>query len=80
MIVVQNEEEALEAYAWLLESDSERQKVGEHARERIFKDHTYHNRAELVSEKLAKCYRHTKLAKIAVTPQTTGKTRVDLYE
>jgi len=37
---------------WLLEADYERQKIGEHARERIFRDHTYHSRAEVVIKTL----------------------------
>jgi spore maturation protein CgeB len=51
--VVNNEDEAVETYQWLLTSDDERQKLGENARERIFREHTYHNRAELVTSELS---------------------------
>lgn len=46
IIGVKSEEEATEAYKWLLSSDSEREKIGENARERVLRDHTYLNRAE----------------------------------
>ncbi|MGI5892721.1 MAG: glycosyltransferase family protein, partial [Bacillota bacterium] len=52
LVVVQSEKEALEAYSWLLESDYERQVIGERARERIFKVHTYHNRASQIIDVL----------------------------
>jgi len=52
IIVVESEDEAIETYQWLLASDEERQTFGENARERILREHTYHNRAELVTREL----------------------------
>ena len=59
LVVVNNEDEAVEAYQWLLASGDECHKFGENARERIFREHTYHNRAEFVMGTLARCYKHT---------------------
>lgn len=53
LIVVNNEDEAIETYQRLLASDEERHRLGENARERIFREHTYHNRAELVTGELS---------------------------
>lgn len=50
LVVVNSEDEAVEAYEWLLESDDERLQMGERARQRILKDHTYRNRAQTVVE------------------------------
>lgn len=49
---VNNVDEAIETYQWLLDSADERQKIGENARIRICRDHTYHNRAKIVSNSL----------------------------
>ena len=46
IIVANNETEVLSIYQELLDSDNEREKIGERARLRILKDHTYQNRAE----------------------------------
>lgn len=46
IIMVNNEAEVLSVYHYLLDSDNEREKIGEHARQRILKDHTYHHRAK----------------------------------
>ena len=50
IVVVNNEKEVLSVYDYLLDSDDEREKMGECARARILKDHTYQNRAkEIIS-------------------------------
>ena len=54
LVVVNSEDEAVETYEWLLESDDERLEMGERARQRILKDHTYRNRAETVVEMVKK--------------------------
>lgn len=46
IIVANNETEIISIYECLLDSDSEREKIGERARRRILKDHTYQNRAK----------------------------------
>jgi len=46
IIVVNNETDIVSVYQHLLDSDDEREKMGERARQRILKDHTYHHRAE----------------------------------
>jgi len=48
LIVVNSEDEAVETYEWLLSSGEERLKIGERARQRILKDHTYRHRAETI--------------------------------
>lgn len=49
--VVNDETEVLSVYQYLLDSDEEREKIGERARARLLKDHTYQKRAEeLISE------------------------------
>ena len=50
LVVVNSEDEAVELYEWLLESDDERLQMGERARQRVLKDHTYRNRAQTVVE------------------------------
>ena len=59
--MVNNENEAIETYQWLLTSDDERQKLGENARERIFREHTYHNRATLAVDILRDCDLHLEI-------------------
>jgi hypothetical protein len=46
IIVVDNETEVLSVYEYLLDSENDREKMGERARARILKYHTYQNRAE----------------------------------
>ena len=46
IIVANNETEVLSIYQYLLETDEEREKMGERARARLLKDHTYQKRAE----------------------------------
>jgi glycosyltransferase involved in cell wall biosynthesis len=46
IIVVNNETEILSIYQDLLDSDDKREKIGERARKRMLKDHTYQNRAK----------------------------------
>jgi hypothetical protein len=46
IFMANNETEVLSIYQYLLDSDNEREKMGERARQRILKDHTYHHRAE----------------------------------
>lgn len=50
LIVVNSEEEAIETYNWLLSDEDERIKIGERARARILKEHTYRHRAETIIE------------------------------
>lgn len=45
LIVVNSEDEAVETYKWLLADDEECLRIGERARERILKEHTYRHRA-----------------------------------
>lgn len=55
MIVANNETEVLSIYQYLLDSDDEREKIGEHARVRLLKDHTYQRRAEEMTSIIKKC-------------------------
>lgn len=48
LIVVESEEEAIETYKWLLTDDTEREKIGKRARERILKEHTFRHRAQKI--------------------------------
>jgi spore maturation protein CgeB len=48
IVVVKNEEEVLPVYQDLLDSDTDREKMGERARQRILKDHTYRHRAKTI--------------------------------
>ena len=45
LFVVNNENEAIELYMRLLDSEGEREKVGSKARERVLRDHTFKHRA-----------------------------------
>lgn len=45
LIVVHSAEEAIERYTWLLRHDDARQRMGQAARERFLKEHTYRHRA-----------------------------------
>ena len=50
LVIAKNETEVVPIYQELMDSDNEREKMGERARARILKDHTYQNRAgELIS-------------------------------
>lgn len=46
LIVVHSAEEAVERYTWLLAHDTERRKLGEAARARLLKEHTFRHRAQ----------------------------------
>ena len=48
IIVVDNQTDVSSMYQSLLDSDDEREKIGERARLRIFKDHTYQNRGHTI--------------------------------
>ena len=48
LIVVNSEDEAVEAYKWLLDSDDERAQMGERARQRVLAEHTYRHRAQTI--------------------------------
>jgi hypothetical protein len=50
LIVVESAEEAVERYRWLLAHDTERRKMGEAARERLLKEHTFRHRARQLVE------------------------------
>ena len=54
LILIEQADEVVEVYQWLLSSEDDRQKLAENARSRILKDHTYHNRAELVARELGR--------------------------
>lgn len=45
IIVVHSAEEATDRYRWLLSHDDERRKIGQAARERVLKEHTFRHRA-----------------------------------
>jgi glycosyltransferase involved in cell wall biosynthesis len=45
MLTINSAEEAIETYRWLLDNDTEREKIGAAARERVLKEHTYRHRA-----------------------------------
>jgi len=46
LIVVHSAEEAIERYTWLLNHDDARLKMGQAARERFLKEHTFRHRAQ----------------------------------
>jgi spore maturation protein CgeB len=52
IVVLKNEDEVLPVYRDLLDSDDEREKMGERARQRILKNHTYRHRAEELTRAL----------------------------
>jgi len=45
LIVVHSADEAIERYTWLLGHDDARLKIGQAARERFLKEHTFRHRA-----------------------------------
>lgn len=55
LVIAHTENEVLPIYQELLDSDNEREKIGERARSRILKDHTYKNRAEELISVLKAC-------------------------
>jgi len=46
IVVIQNSEEAVERYRWLIAHDAERQQIAAAARERVLKEHTFRHRAK----------------------------------
>lgn len=46
VIVLDSQEEATERIAWLLDHDTERERIGQAARARLLKEHTYKHRAQ----------------------------------
>lgn len=46
IIIVNDEKEIMERYEWLLKNDSEREKIGLKAREKVIKYHTHRHRAK----------------------------------
>ena len=50
LIVVESKEEAIETYKWLLNDETEREKIGKEARERILKEHTFQHRAREITK------------------------------
>jgi len=45
ILIIKDENEAVETYKWLLASDETRRKIGEAARARVLKEHTFQHRA-----------------------------------
>jgi len=56
MVIAHDENEVLSIYQELLDSDEKREKMGECARLRILKDHTYKKRAEKINSVLEKIH------------------------
>jgi len=50
IIVVSSGEEAVERYRYLLSHDTERKAIGQAARERVLKQHTFRHRAQELRE------------------------------
>jgi spore maturation protein CgeB len=48
LFIVQEADEIGELYQWLLDNETERKKIGQRARERVLKEHTYQHRAKLL--------------------------------
>lgn len=46
IFIIESAEEAIQIYKWLLKNDAERRKVGQQARERVLREHTYKHRAK----------------------------------
>lgn len=65
LVVVNSEDEAIETYQWLLDSDEDRKMFGERARQRILKEHTFHHRAEEIIRGLGqdRMEKHAEMAK-----------------
>lgn len=45
MMVISDENQAAKTYEWLLDTEDERRKIGDRARQRVLREHTYHHRA-----------------------------------
>jgi len=54
LVIIDSEEEVIETYKWLIDDEEERKKIGERARERILKEHTFRHRAEELVKVLRK--------------------------
>lgn len=54
LIVVKSEKEALELTSSLVDSEDERYRIGERARDKVLREHTYYNRADLVASVLSR--------------------------
>jgi len=54
IIIVNNEKEIIETYMWLVGSSEDRQMIGERARKRILKDHTFCHRANEITRVLGR--------------------------
>ncbi len=52
--MVADTEDAIETYEWLLDDPEERLIRGERARERVCRDHTFHQRADAIYQQLSK--------------------------
>lgn len=52
LLVVNSEDEAVETYGWLLSNDEERARIGERARQRLLREHTYKHRARAIVESI----------------------------
>ncbi len=50
LFVVNSQEEAIDRYRYLLDHDAERQAVGQAARERVLKEHTFRHRARQLAD------------------------------
>jgi hypothetical protein len=46
IVIIDDEKEASRTYEYFLDTEDERQKMGDRARQRILKEHTYHHRAD----------------------------------
>ena len=55
IVIIKNKEEVASVYQTLLDSENEREKIGERARARILKDHTYQKRADELTTVLKDC-------------------------
>lgn len=55
IVLIRDKEEIVSVYQTLLDSENEREKIGERARARIVKDHTYQKRAEELTTVLQGC-------------------------
>jgi hypothetical protein len=52
IVVEDNEKEIIDIYTWLLDDPLERERIGEKARERILKEHTFRHRADKIIQVL----------------------------
>jgi len=63
IFIIESAEEAIDIYEWLLKNDVERRKVGEQARERVLREHTYKHRARELVRALKKNLRVSDMVK-----------------